>query len=324
MRFLATGILALAAALPAADPLPPGTVWGLHLDMGALLAGRSGAAVRAAAAGQPHAARLAMVRALTGSDPLADLRTVTVGGGERPESTVIVIRGRLDRERLETIALAAQDHRQVPAGARTIHAWTHEGRPAAGCLAAPDLLVLGGSVEHILSALAALDGGPAADLVIPAGWSGSAMVLASARDPGALGRGPESALLRATRGVSARLREDGDALTLDAVAEAGSEEQARRIQDGLKGLAALIALRPPEDMPAPLATALAAAEVERQGASVAARVRMPLDAAMALVAERLAAGPRPPARPGLGGTRPEDRGPGDDRRPPPPPRDEPR
>ena len=335
MRVLAIGILTLAAALPAADPLPPGTRWGLHLDVTALLTGRAGETVRAVATRQPHAARLAMVRALTGSDPLTDLRTVTVGGGDRPESTVVVVRGRLDRERLETMAMAAMDHRSVPAGNRVIHAWTHDGHPAAGCLAAPDLLVLGGSVEQVLTTMAALDGGPAADLALPAGWKGSAMLLATAKDPGAMGRGPESALLRATRGVSARLREDGDALALEAVAEAGSEDQARRIQDGLKGLVALIALRPPEDMPASLAAALAAAQVERQGASVAAQVRMPLDAAIALVAERLVAGPRPPDRPGLGGPGrgpspdgrgpgPDDRGPSDDRRPPPPPRGEPR
>jgi hypothetical protein len=232
-----------------------------------------------------------------------------VGGGEGPESVVLVLRGRFDRQKLETMAQASADHRSVPAGALTVHAWTHEGRPAAGCLAKPDLLVLGADVERVLATVAAVNGGPAAALPLPAGWEDSAIVLAAAEGVGDLGRGPESAILRAVRSAAGRLREDGADLVLDLNATAAGEEQARRIQDGLRGLAALIALRPPEDMPPAAAEALAGLTVERQGAAVAATARMPMATALDMLARRLAEDRPPRPRPGDGDGPRDPRGP---------------
>jgi hypothetical protein len=281
----------LAAATIADEPLPADRRWALRLDVQALLAGKVGATLRGIAAQEPHRSRLAMLTAVSGLDPLRDLSAVTVAGADADEShVVILLRGAFDAGKLAIIAGAAQDHRTVTAGSRTIHLWISDekkgAKTQAGCLAAPDLLVLAQNEEQIRAVLAVLDapatGRPA--LALPAGWQGAPIALATASDLGTWAKaGPSSATLRQLRSFAARVDEAGDEVVLKAQAQAVDEATARNLVNLANGLSSWVQLTRPGELDPGLIAALQGALVVQNGALVEATVRLPAAAVSSFI-----------------------------------------
>lgn len=283
-------LVCLALAAGAAERLPADCRWVVQLDVPALLRTRAGAWLGQQLLRQPHAARLQVLEAVSGLQPERDLRLITLCGVDgNDDNGLILVRGTFDAARLEALAKAAAGHQAVRAGGRTIHLWADKGKPAAGCLAAPDLLLLGKSAQRIREALALLDdpARPSARIALPPAWDEAAVIFGAADRIDALVAGqPASATLGNLRACAARLVEQGDELVLEARAEAVGEAAAQQLVDAGRGLAAIVQLQRPAGLDAALAEALRAARLERRGATVELRLAVPTADVVRLVGQR--------------------------------------
>ena len=287
-RFLA--LLLLATVVAAAERIPADCRWVAHLDVQALFRSKAGEWIGEQMVKQPHAARLQMLETISGLQPRRDLRTVTIcGAGSDDDTGLVYVRGTFDAARLSTVAQAADGYAPVQAGSRTIHPGMDKGKPAAGCLALPDLLILGKTSARLREALDLLDAParPGADLALPAGWDKAALVVCAADQLSALAAGkPESAMLRNVRAFAARITEDGSQLTLEARATAASEAAAQQLVDAGRGLAAIVQLQKPEKLDASLVEAVRSAQLAREGAVATLRLSLPIDEAVRIIGQR--------------------------------------
>lgn len=279
IRILTTFCLLLAmAATSAAERIPADCRWVLQLDVQALAKGRTGAWLRELVTERTAAARLQMLEAVSGLNPERDLRRITVCGRDgNEEGGLVLVRGTFDAAKLGTIAEALEGHATIAVGARTIHTWINDRKPAAACLAAPDLLILGRSVERLRVALAILEGSYTSPITLPAGWEGSGLALAAAEGVREwAGQGPQSALLANVSGFAARLHDDGTSLSLDALATTIGETQAQQMVDAGNGLRALVQIQKPADLDPALFEVLRSAQLNRNGATVSLHAAIPL------------------------------------------------
>lgn len=281
-------VLVLAGAAAAAERIPAERIpadctWAAQVDAQALLASRLGGWLSARLDQQPHAARLAMLEAVSGLALRRDLRRVTVCGvGERQEDGLLLVRGTFDAAKLATLAQAAEGHRLEQAEGRTIHVWNGKDRPAVGCLAQPDLLILGASVERVRTMLRVLDGpaSVAPPVAPPPGWDGAlAWVAATGIDALAAARG-SSAMLASVRGGAIRLVEADGAVVLEARLDTAGEAVAQQLAEAGRGLLALLALQRPGNIDGEVLAALLAARIERSGSDLGLRVAVPLATAL--------------------------------------------
>jgi hypothetical protein len=285
-------------AAPAAERVPPDARWMAHLDVAALLRSQTGTWLKEQLAQQPHAARLAMLNAVSGIDVVQDLHHITVSGiGADDASGLVQVRGRFDAAKLETVVQATEEHAVQTFGQRRIHTWRgDDGKPVAGCLAAPDLLLLGKDPQRLRAGLRLADDAtaPAASFSVPAGWAGSALLLCAADDIAALaGPEPASAMLRQLRGVAARLGEEGPLLTFEARTQTRDAAAAQQLIEAGRGLMALVQLQQPANLDAALVESLRGAELSRDGDTALLRLRLPVADAVRLIAEQQAAKRKP-------------------------------
>ncbi len=284
-------LLAFACQAAAAERIPADSRWMIQADVQALLRSQVGGLILQELQKQPHAARLAILQAVTGLDLRRDIRMVTICGiGADDDSGLVLVRGTFDAGRLHGLAQAAEGHLALTAGSRTIHTWQDKGKPAAGCLAAPDLLILAKTSTRIRDALAALDDAAVAgsSIAVPPGWDASALVLCAADRIGELTAGkPESALLRQVRTMSARIAEDGANLAVEARALAANETAAQQLIDAARGLSALVQLQKPDSLDPVLLEALRTAVISRDRAAVSLRLAVPMAEVTRLVEARI-------------------------------------
>ena len=285
---LACLVLACLASLAtAAERVPADCRWVVHADLQLMLRTRVGEWLGREMVKQPHAARLKMLEAISGLNLKRDLRNVTICGiGSDDDSGLLYVRGTFDAERLNTLAQAADGYAAVQAGSRTIHTWLDKGKPAAGCLAAADLLILGKSSARLREALDLLDAPtqPGAAFQLPAGWEKSALVVCAAEDLAALADGkPESAMLRNVRSLVARVVEDGALLALEARAVATTEAAAQQMVDAGRGLAAIVQLQKPANLDPALIETVRTGQLNREGVNVSLRLSVPFEDALRLV-----------------------------------------
>lgn len=289
IRFLAVlGLVITLTAASAAERIPADCRWVVQIDVQAFAKGKGGAWLRDLAKDRLIAARLQMFEAISGLNPERDLRTVTLCGSDGQETSgLVLVRGALDAAKLTTISEALEGHAMIPVGARTIHTWVSDGKPAAACLAAPDLLILGRSADRVRTAVATLDGSYVPPVALPTGWEGSAFAIAAAegvRDW--VGKGPQSALFANVSGFAARLGEDGPDLSLDAVATALGETQAQQMVDAGNGLRAIVQIQKPANLDPALFEALRTAQLSRSGATVSLHARLPLIDALRIIDQK--------------------------------------
>lgn len=278
-RIFATCCLLLTMAVAsAAERIPADCRWVVQIDVQALAKGQGGAWIRNLLKDKTVAARMQMVEAISGLNPERDLRQVTVCGIDGNETTgLVLVRGTLDAGKLATIAEALDSHTTITVGTRTIHTWVGEGKPAAACLAAPDLLILGRSADRIRIAVTVLDGSYTPPIALPTGWEGSALAIAAAEGVREwAGNGPQSALFANVSGFAARVWEDGPDLCLDAVAAAVGETQAQQMVDAGNGLRAIVQIQKPADLDPALLEVLRTAQLTRSAALVNLHAKIPL------------------------------------------------
>ena len=280
-------LVCLASFAAAAERVPADSRWVIHADLQLMLRTKVGEWIGREMVKQPHAARLKMLEAISGLNLKRDLRHVTICGvGADDDSGLVYVRGTFDAERIGNLAQAAEGYAAVQAGSRTIHTWMDKGKPAAGCLAAADLLILGKSSTRVREALALLDAStaPGAVFQLPAGWEKSALVVCAAEDLAALADGkPESAMLRNVRSLVARVVEDGSLLAFEARAVAITEAAAQQMVDAGRGLAAIVQLQKPASLDPVLIETVRTGELSRDGVNVSLRLTVPFEDALRLV-----------------------------------------
>lgn len=288
--FACLALLCLALAASAAERIPADCRWVLQMDVQALTGTQAGTWLARQMTRQPLAARLQMLEAISGLQPKRDLSLVTICGADGNDATGLVfVRGRFDAAKLESIALAADGHQGIAVGQRTIHVWQDKGKPAAGCLAAADLLILGKSPERIREAIALLDdpSRPAAAIAVPADWQSAALVFGAAdRIDALISDKPASAMLGNVRSCAARITEQGADMVLEARAAAASESAAQQLVDAGRGLSAIVQLQKPADLDPALVEALRAGRLERSGSTVDLRLAIPTAELLRLIEKR--------------------------------------
>lgn len=278
-RCLAACCLLVAATVASAvERIPADSRWVISVDLPALSKSKTGGYLREILREKTAAARLQMLELLTGVNIERDLRSVTICGTDgREETGLFMVRGTFDAAKLTTIVDAIDQHKAIAVGSRTIHTWISDGKESAGCLVAPDLLVIGRSVDRVRAAIAAQEGAYAPPVELPTGWEGSAFVLAAAQGIKEwAGKGPQSAMLANVSGVAGRLNEDGDVMVLDAVGVAVGEAQAQQLVDAGNGLRAIVQMQKPADLDPALLETLTGAQLSRKGVVVTLHARMPL------------------------------------------------
>lgn len=287
-RFLVGLVLVCLASLAvAAERVPADCRWVIHADLQSMLRTKVGEWLGREMVKQPHAARLQMLEAVSGLNLRRDLKNVTICGvGADDDTGLVYVRGTFDANRLNTLAQAADGYAAVQAGSRTIHTWQDKGKPAAGCLAAADLLLLGKSSDRLREALDLLDA-PAqqgAVFQLPAGWEKSALVVCAAEDLATLAAGkPESAMLCNVRSLVARVVEDGALLALEARAVATTEAAAQQMVDAGRGLAAIVQLQKPANLDPVLIETVRSGQLNREGVNVSLRLTVPFEDALRLI-----------------------------------------
>lgn len=155
-RLALLAVCGCASLLPAAERLPADCRWSVQLDATTIAACPLGGWLKAQVAQAPWAARLKLLELATGFSPLRDLRAVTVCGSDASEAgRLLLLRGAFDPARLATLAAALPGHASETAYGRSLHSWGDGAPRWAACLAEPDLLIIGPSVERVRTAIAA-------------------------------------------------------------------------------------------------------------------------------------------------------------------------
>lgn len=290
-RFLASLVLVcLASTAAAVERVPADCRWVIHADLQLLLRTKVGEWLGKEVVKQPHAARLQMLEAISGLNLKRDLKHVTICGvGADDDTGLVYVRGTFDANRLNNLAQAADGYAAVQVGSRTIHTWSDKGKPAAGCLAAADLLLLGKTSARLREALALHDASTQQGAVfqLPAGWEKSALVVCAVEDLASLADGkPESAMLRNVRSLVARVVEDGAQLAFEARAVATTEAAAQQLVDAGRGLAAIVQLQKPANLDPVLIETVRTGLLNREGVNVVLRLTVPFEEALRLVQQR--------------------------------------
>lgn len=279
IRLLTACCLLLGAVLaPAAEPIPADCRWVVSMDVQAVASSQIGGWLKGQLGKQQTAAQLQVLEAVTGFNPVRDLKRVTIcAAADGDETGLVLVRGTFDADRLAIAAQAADNHATVAVAGRTVHTWSDHGRTAAGCLAGPDLLILGRSVERIRQAITAIDAGATPPIAFPAGWEASALTVAAADGLDQLaGTGPQSALLRNFRTIAGRLSESGGMVVLEAVATAPTEAQAQQVVDAGNGLRAIVQLQKPENLDPALIDCVRTAQLGHEGERISLRMSLPV------------------------------------------------
>ena len=254
-------VVVVSSAAVSAGPFDPSEVpasarWYAHLDLDAARAAPVAPEVyeRWLRRGDAHDA-LQAVRAAIGTDLLEDLTGATLYGHDaEPRSGVLLVRGKLDRERVVAILAGEATHRTATYRAHVLHTWaTNEARGAdaelTACFARDDLVVLSRREKEVRAALDVIDGRSAA--------LGSAGSLPVAQVPGAViqaaarrleGISDEGVLLvspwlRKTRVFSLSAGEDEGGVFARVRLRTDASRTAELIGEALRGLRALGRLR---------------------------------------------------------------------------------
>lgn len=153
------------AAQAAAAPLDLANVaanakWVAHLDLDAV---RDSSVVKRAwekcLAKHPDAeAKLGMMNAMLGMNPLKDVNGVTCYGAKHGKPGITVIAGNLNKDRLLGLTKALPGRETKKHGDREIHAWKKGSKSIAAAFQSDNVLILASSVDEVAAALDVLDG----------------------------------------------------------------------------------------------------------------------------------------------------------------------
>jgi len=191
-------------------------------------------------------------------DPRTDLDGLTMyGKGTAEKSGVLLIRGRLDGERLVTLVKANDTYESSTYGSYTVHSWIDDKRArraeargrepkrSYGAVFTDGTIVLSDSAENVGRALDVLAGKLPAmrenEMVAGlTGWRDAYFLVAAAETGEMADLAPSAALLKGARRLGLIVGETGDQLESKGSLEASDAEMAgnmKRIADGMIALA---------------------------------------------------------------------------------------
>lgn len=292
MRYFILSILItgwLTAAVPVTN-LPEETTWVLHLDMVRLKASKLVNPLKDILAQPEHASKMKALELITGIDPLRDFQGVTFAGhGVDKEDAVILIQGKLDRQRLETLAQAANGYQTFDESGVKAHSWLENqgdraGKKTYAAFLTEDVLAFASKAER-LKEIIHVAKGKSPSLVTQKGLgqllTGESIVVGAARDFQNL-KGQHQAMLQNLNEAKVALdeRQDNVELLLAVVSkDAQSAEQLKKICEGMVALALMS-----QELPQAQRDLLSSARFAVQNTTqVSVTVSAPLDHLMPLI-----------------------------------------
>jgi hypothetical protein len=170
-RFLtAIFMLLVVTRILCAEPLdrrqlPPGTAWVVHFDVEAARSSSLVHAMYANWSNQPQVRQaIEKARAATGMDLTREIRSLTLYGlAYSPDQTVLIVRGKVDRPRLEELLKKIPGYRRETLEGYEVHFWTEvAGRGAgktsrAGAFVRDDTIAISPDAKTLIVALNVLE-----------------------------------------------------------------------------------------------------------------------------------------------------------------------
>ena len=143
--------------------MPADVKWFIHLDAEAARNSYTGQALIRQMRDDPIARQLlAKAKSQLNLDPVQDLYGLTVYGTElTPEAGVLVVRGKLDHERLLSLARTGADFSSEDYRSHVLYSWNDGGHRTYGVLVDEQTILIGREPEPVKRALDALDGSTA-------------------------------------------------------------------------------------------------------------------------------------------------------------------
>ena len=251
---LAIGLAPPLRAEPfAGKQVPADAKWLVHIDIDAIKTGKVARAIGAhwlrLPAGAEHLKR---VGAVVGLDPAEDLRSITIYGGQYAEpAAVVVLRAKVDRERLMAFLRAGPGYRTHAYGEHELVEWTaNRGKEnehtVTGSFHGPMVIVFGRDPAEVKKALDVLDGRASGlgehDPLSPAHTPPGTMIQARGVDLAEVELPFKSPLVRKSKLFSVAVGEhEGEAFAA-ATATTESAETAGQLRAVVEGLLAMAEL----------------------------------------------------------------------------------
>ena len=272
MKLRSAAVIAVAAAMllaagraraTAPDPkyLPADAKWLVHVDVDRLAKTQTYEIVMQQAERDDANVRekLAKVGEALGTRFPEDLHGLTlVGRGFDPTSAVLVVRGKLEKDRLLGMAKTMPGYTSVMHGTAEVSTWAgaKQAESVSGAFLADDVLVLGrtpADVRRMLDLAAGREKPAAADGLLAAAAadapdaSGVMAYLAADGLAELQRKYPVSPLIAQVSSARLTLGERGEDLTLKAVLNVTSPEIAKQVKGALEGFKALMGLAALDD-----------------------------------------------------------------------------
>jgi hypothetical protein len=292
---IVTSMATAARAEPLdAREIPADAQWLVHIDITAAKTGRLFQAVGDLWLKRPLAEfRLQQFQAATGMDPSRDLHRLTLYGRSYEEdAAVMIVRAKLDRQRLERFVSRRPDFRRGQHGQHQLLSWTEkkgqrDEHAMTGCFFGPEVLVFGRNPEEVKNALEVLAGRSphltaSSALHAPVTPAGTVIEvrgvgLADVKLPF------ESPLVRKSKYLIAAGGESNRETFAEARVTTESPEVARQLRAVLEGLVAMARLR--FDADNEILTFLDAVNVSMNENTVEVQCRWPSDQVAKLLEE---------------------------------------
>lgn len=306
----AVAVMAMVAGWSHAAPLQTdrvaaGAKWVAHIDVEQLKTTHFGQYVLDALGKDEPNRKLLAFQAMFNFDPRKDVASVTLYGRDnRPDNTVLLLKGSFDHERIETIVRGAESYVESRYGEHVVHSWIdrdHGGRRVFGSIAADGTVAMGGE-QALKQALDVLDGkAPKATVASFPGLansSGTPVFVASADLGGMTNVNPQAAVLAQASTAYMALGETADQVQAHIGLGAKSEEAAKQIEDAARGLVAIGILG--QQQRPELGRLATGATISRNGTGVEITLKYPaadLVANLQKMAERAAQGGVPRGTP---------------------------
>ncbi|OGV69506.1 MAG: hypothetical protein A2283_09545 [Lentisphaerae bacterium RIFOXYA12_FULL_48_11] len=224
--------------------------WAIHLDAEKFLASKIGRMFIDESANADLKKGLDVLRATIHFDPLKDVKSVTLyGDSYKKDGGVAVLKVRPNAEAanaVEKIIILSKTHEQISFGSRVIHKWIDEKKqkPSVLCFYSPEVTVAGGDVNQVKVAIDLLDGkkdGGKDNTGVMMPDADGFIVACARKDEGK--EGPANAtVLKNAEWLTVFVRNTGENVDIEAKLGANSEENAKQIEQMVRGIAAFLAL----------------------------------------------------------------------------------
>lgn len=282
--------------------VPAGAKWLLHGDMEALMASKLGQKIQEEAAKPGLAQVLEGLKTMFGLDPLKDVKSVTAYGTQfGQETNVVLIRAKLDREKILNLLKMNPDYKEGKVGDTATYEWVDaakDDKPAQkkfGAFFGSDLALIATDGELLKTALTVLEGksdslaksGPAG--LTAEAPKGAFVVVRVGELPTVGAEKPEAALFNKLACGWAAVGEAEGKVFAELNIETRTEQAAADLKKMGDGFLALLDLMLPETgqpnakIPPQFPALVKSAKVTQEGKTLKASASMPVEDLIAML-----------------------------------------